>query len=137
MILRMLNYMTKGPHSMAPDETLATAKSRMEQFGIRYLPVIDGSRLVGVISSRDLFLLDALKERSVHLVKVGDVMTEQPYAVTPQTPISQVATEMANLRIRLRRRSRWPSGRWSLHHRRRAARPRRPVPQLASRRIAP
>jgi len=99
MILRVLNYMTKSPHSIAPDETLAIARTRMEQFGIRHLPVIDGTRLVGVISSRDLFLLDALKDRSLHLLKVGDVMTEQPYAVHAQTPISEVATEMAKLRI--------------------------------------
>lgn len=71
----------------------------MGQFGIRHLPVIDGNQLVGVISSRDLFLLDALKDRSLHLLKVGDVMTEPPYAVHAQTPISEVATEMAKLRI--------------------------------------
>jgi acetoin utilization protein AcuB len=99
MTLRVIDYMTKAPFSIAPDETLAAAKNRMEQSGIRHLPVIDGSHLVGVISSRDLFLLHALNERSLQLLKVRDVMTEQPYAVTPQTPISQVATEMANLRI--------------------------------------
>jgi acetoin utilization protein AcuB len=83
MTLRVIDYMTKAPFSIASDETLATAKNRMEQFGIRHLPVIDGSHLVGVISSRDLFLLHALNERSLRLLKARDVMTEQPYAVSP------------------------------------------------------
>ncbi len=99
MVLQVKNYMTTTLHSISPDDTISTAKARMSQLGVRHLPVIAADRLVGVISSRDLFLLDALKDRMVQLIKVSDLMSEKPYAVSPQTPISEVAMGMAELRI--------------------------------------
>jgi len=72
MELLVQSYMTRNPVSIAPDDTLSTAKARMEECGIRHLPVLEGTQVVGVISSRDLFLLDALKERLLYLIKVRD-----------------------------------------------------------------
>jgi len=99
MELQVQKYMTRNPVSIAPDDTLSTARVRMEECGIRHLPVIDGTRLVGVISSRDLFLLDALKERLLYLIKVRDLMMKEPYTIAPQTPLSEVAAHMAERKI--------------------------------------
>ncbi len=99
MTLTIQSYMTKVPWSIEADETISTAKARMKELGIRHLPVLEGKRLVGVISSRDLFLLESLNERMLHLLKVADLMTEEPYAVPPQALIADVATHMAERRI--------------------------------------
>jgi len=99
MELLVQSYMTRNPVSIAPDDTLSTAKARMEECGIRHLPVLEGTQVVGVISSRDLFLLDALKERLLYLIKVRDLMAKEPYTVGPQTPLSEAATHMAERRI--------------------------------------
>jgi CBS domain-containing protein len=53
---RVAEYMTEQPVTVAPDDDLEVAARRMAEFGVRHLPVVDGNRLVGVLSMRDLLL---------------------------------------------------------------------------------
>lgn len=46
--------MTKTPDTIAADEPVGDAIRAMDQFSYRYLPVIDGGRCIGVISTRHL-----------------------------------------------------------------------------------
>jgi CBS domain-containing protein len=48
------DYMTEGPVTVAPDDDLDVAARRMAELGVRHLPVVEGHRLVGVLSIRDL-----------------------------------------------------------------------------------
>jgi acetoin utilization protein AcuB len=47
-------YMTSHPHTIGVDQPLSLAHKIMTEFRIRHLPVLDGGKLVGVISDRDL-----------------------------------------------------------------------------------
>ena len=47
--------MTRDPDTIGPDETVAYALSIMNERGYRHLPVIDGERLIGIVSIRDLY----------------------------------------------------------------------------------
>jgi CBS domain-containing protein len=51
------DYMTAAPEVLQPDSDLADAAHLMLELGIRHLPVIRCSQLVGVVSIRDV--LDA------------------------------------------------------------------------------
>jgi CBS domain-containing protein len=53
---RVAEYMTEQPVTVAPDDDLELAARRMAELGVRHLPVVDGNRLVGVLSMRDLLL---------------------------------------------------------------------------------
>ena len=46
--------MTDRPVTVAPDDDLAVAIQRMADLGVRHLPVVEGYRLLGVLSMRDL-----------------------------------------------------------------------------------
>ena len=48
--------MTLEPHTIDADATVGEAMDRMLNGGFRHLPVIEGEKLVGVISLRDLAL---------------------------------------------------------------------------------
>ena len=50
------DIMTSPVVSIAPEITLEDAYRTMQQKGIRHLPVVDGGKLVGVITDRDLRL---------------------------------------------------------------------------------
>jgi CBS domain-containing protein len=48
------DYMTPAPEVLQPDSELADAAHLMLELGIRYLPVVRGGYLVGVLSMRDV-----------------------------------------------------------------------------------
>jgi CBS domain-containing protein len=48
------HWMTGGPRTIAPDAALDDALQLMVAGGFRHLPVVDGDRLVGMLSMRDL-----------------------------------------------------------------------------------
>jgi acetoin utilization protein AcuB len=52
--------MTVSPVVIASDRTLADAHRLMRERGFRHLPVVDDGRLVGLVSPRDLYLLESL-----------------------------------------------------------------------------
>jgi acetoin utilization protein AcuB len=88
-------HMTASPHSIGAEQTLERARAVMTEHGIRHLPVLHGGRLVGVITDRDVHLVESLKDVDPRLVTVADAMTQTVYAVAPDTPLQEVARAMA------------------------------------------
>jgi CBS domain-containing protein len=48
------NWMTRNPVTIASDADVHDALERMLSGGFRHLPVLDGERVVGLVSMRDL-----------------------------------------------------------------------------------
>lgn len=89
-------FMTRLPHTISLDAPLADAHALMRKYQIRHLPVLDGGKLVGLLSMRDLHLIETLRDVDVTAVPVEDAMTPEPYEVSPDAPIDEVAAVMAN-----------------------------------------
>jgi CBS domain-containing protein len=49
------DVMTADPAVVSPDDTPAMALDTMRRIGCRHLPVMDGERIVGMLSIRDLY----------------------------------------------------------------------------------
>lgn len=88
--------MTPGPFTVGPDDNLLEAATLMSLHGVRHLPVIDGGRVIGMISERDLrtyigdpSLFVITKGNSP--VRVRDAITHAPVTVTPDQPLLEVA----------------------------------------------
>jgi acetoin utilization protein AcuB len=88
-------HMTAGPHSVGAEQTLAHAAAVMQKHGIRHLPVLHGGKLVGIISDRDLRLLESLADVNPKLLTVSDAMTSTVYSVSPDTSLREVVENMA------------------------------------------
>jgi acetoin utilization protein AcuB len=92
-------YMTRGVHAVRSDESLRTAHEVMRSYQIRHLPVIDAGFVVGVVSLRDLILVEGLPGVDAARLKVCDAMTHLPYVVSPDTDVREVMTEMNRRRL--------------------------------------
>ncbi|HET8542323.1 MAG TPA: CBS domain-containing protein [Anaeromyxobacter sp.] len=88
-------YMSVAPVVVSSDRTLAEARRLMRERNIRHLPVVDAGRLVGVVSQRDLYLLETLKCVDPGTETVREAMAPDPYAVPPDAPLEIVAETMA------------------------------------------
>lgn len=92
-IPKVENVMTRLPQTIGKKIRLDMATELMREHRVRHLPVQHEGKLVGVLSDRDIKV--AASFRGPGDLTVEDVMTSDPYAVTPDTPIDQVAEEMA------------------------------------------
>ncbi len=87
-------YMTPSPHTIGADQPISRAQDLFRQFGIRHLPVLRGGRLQGVVSERDIALVQRLAANAVALT-IEDVMTSDVYEVSPHAALADIAREMA------------------------------------------
>jgi acetoin utilization protein AcuB len=88
-------HMTPRPVTIAANRTLAEAHALMRERRIRHLPVVAGDSLVGILSLRDLHLLETLRDVDPSQVTVDEAMTPNPYAVVPEAPLQSVVDTMA------------------------------------------
>jgi len=88
-------FMTPMPHSIGMEQPLSQALGLMRTHRIRHLPVLSGGRLEGVVTDRDLALIQTLSEVDPELVKVEDAMTTDLFTVSPNTGLDEVASDMA------------------------------------------
>ena len=90
--------MSPTPHTIGSEQTLATAHALMRQHGVRHLPVLHGGKLLGIVSQRDLFFVESLKDVDPERVTVEEAMTQEPYVVDAETPLPEVVRTMAQSR---------------------------------------
>lgn len=90
--------MTEQPVTIGRKETLATAHHMMNDGRLRHLPVLEHGELVGIVTQRDLYLVESMRGVSVDDDVVEDAMTTDVYAVEPDAPIARVAKEMVRHR---------------------------------------
>jgi len=96
---RVRDYMTRSPRTIRPGQTLAQAHRLMRRNQIRHLPVLDRGKLVGIVSQRDLALIESLPDVNPAEVPVEDAMVGKVYVVAPGTPLGEVAAEMAQRKL--------------------------------------
>lgn len=94
--MKVSEKMVREVITIAQDETLREALAIFQRHHIRTLPVLDEDRLVGILSDRDVKRATpspvsgaSMEEynRVVDTTRVSQIMTRNPYCVTPSTPL--------------------------------------------------
>jgi acetoin utilization protein AcuB len=97
---RVRDYMTHDPRTIGADETLMAAHRTMRAFSVRHLPVIDGEhRPVGIVTERDLRILESFPQIDPLATTVRVAMTSTPFTVQPGDALDWVAAEMGKRRV--------------------------------------
>jgi acetoin utilization protein AcuB len=93
--------MTPFPHFADSDAGVADVERLMDEHHIRHIPVQQDGRVVGIVSERDLhYLVDGFLPKASDTVRIRarDIMVD-PYVVAFDTPLNEVALEMAKRHI--------------------------------------
>jgi acetoin utilization protein AcuB len=93
------DVMTSQPWTIGREQTLKTAHVMMRSHGIRHLPVLERGQIVGVITQRDLYFLETIQGVDIDADQVNDGMTPDAYAVSPDTPLAEVAETMVERKL--------------------------------------
>jgi acetoin utilization protein AcuB len=92
---QMSRYMTRQPWTIRKDAKMSQAHGLMRAHRIRHLPVLEGGKLAGIVSDRDLHLIETLPDSDPDEVTVEEAMTQDVYAVGLDDPVDAVAERMA------------------------------------------
>lgn len=87
-------YMTTVPHTIGAEQTLAKAEKMMREYKIRHLPVLQAGQLVGILSDRDIKLVESFRDVDPEKVKVDEAFTPDPYITSPSANLEEVCAEM-------------------------------------------
>ncbi len=102
------DFMTAAVVTIARDARIAGAARLMQRKRIRRLPVLDGTRLDGIVTWTDLARTSPLfaprsaarsTTGATDSTCVGDIMTPNPLTVAPDTTIEQTAVLMRERKI--------------------------------------
>ena len=97
--------MTKNVHSINIKDGLRAALQAVKKHKIRHLPVVDGTQIVGILSSSDLNRLtfsnlfeeeNGQDEAILEMLSVEQIMSDKPKVVGPGESIDTVAQFFAN-----------------------------------------
>jgi CBS domain-containing protein len=94
------DVMTSGPTSIANDAPVVEAARRMASEDVGSLPVVDGDRVVGIVTDRDLVLQVMAKELDPNEIHVSDVCSERPVTAEPGEQLDAALERMAKERVR-------------------------------------
>ncbi len=99
-VTRILDQKTEPLETISPRATVSEAVSRMNERQIGSVLVMEGERLVGIFTERDVLTrvvpncLDATK------LSVSEVMTRQPITIAPTTTVEEAMMVVSDTRRR-------------------------------------
>lgn len=92
-------FMTYAPHTISDQAMLSKAKEAMRTNQVRHLPVVHDDKLVGILSERDIALIEALDGVDPRAVPVSVAMNPAVYKALPDTPLVVVLEAMAERKL--------------------------------------
>ena len=107
--MRVANWMTPKPITLKATDSLARAIDVMKEKKIRRVPIVsDAGKLLGIVSDRDLKDVSPSRATTLDIwelhyvldkLKLKDIMTKNPWVVSPEMPIEKAAMLMLEKRV--------------------------------------
>lgn len=92
--------MTRDPVCVSKSTPISEAASTMRAEDIGSLPVVEGDRLVGVITDRDIVTRAVAEGLDPERTGVGEIATSDPFTVGPGDQLQEALRLMAARQVR-------------------------------------
>jgi CBS domain-containing protein len=97
--MRVEEIMATDMEVVDRNDDLGKVEALMATKGLRHLPVVEGGKVIAIVTQRDLFKAamssamgfgEKAQKAFLHSVRVKEIMVEPVITVTPETPVNEV-----------------------------------------------
>src|SRR5215208_3162377 len=99
-MMKVSEIMTKNPESVSPGTTIGDVARMMRDLDVGIIPVVNGGRLMGVITDRDITIRVTAAGLNPMETTVQDFMSPNPVSLSPDDKIEKARDLMAEKQIR-------------------------------------
>ncbi len=93
--MKVVDSMTANPVHVTPNDTLTTARALMDPGDFRCLPVVEGGKLVGIITDRDIRKYSDSPDRT-HVVVA---MTREVVCIAPDDTVNEAVRTLLAYKV--------------------------------------
>jgi CBS domain-containing protein len=94
------DVMTPNPECVSERDSIRDAARIMKEKDTGVVPVVDGKRVIGLITDRDIVVRGIAEGRDLSNASVNDLMTRGVKSVKEDTPLNEVLNLMSSAEIR-------------------------------------
>ena len=94
------DVMTSDPCTIDAEQSVAYAAKMMREEDVGLAPVVEGDKLIGMLTDRDIAIRVVAEGRNPEQVKVADVASKQVVTIDPQQDLDEALRIMAKHQVR-------------------------------------
>jgi CBS domain-containing protein len=98
--MKIRDVMTPDAIAALPETTLMAAAEMMRLLNVGSLPIIEGERIVGIVTDRDIVVRGLALGFNPRMATVADVMTRNVQTCSVDDDVEEVAQQMRDLQVR-------------------------------------
>jgi CBS domain-containing protein len=97
---KVQDVMTTRPRAVTPETPLSEVAALMETDDVGAVPVVDGDRLVGIVTDRDIVVRAIAKGKDPRGMPAAEVSSRELVTVNPDDELSDALKLMAQYQVR-------------------------------------
>ena len=94
------DVMTPNPECVSERDSIRDVARIMKEQDTGVVPVVDGKKIIGLITDRDIVVRGIAEGREMSTVKVNEIMSKSVRSVKEDTPLTEVLDLMSSAEIR-------------------------------------
>jgi len=94
------DVMTSDPCTIDAEKSVAYAAKMMREEDVGLAPIVEGDKLIGMLTDRDITIRVVAEGRNPDQVKVREVASTQVVTIDPQQDLSEALRIMAKHQVR-------------------------------------
>jgi CBS domain-containing protein len=94
------NVMTSNPHTIDAEKSVAYAAKMMRDEDVGLAPIVEGDKLIGMLTDRDIAVRVVAQGRNPEQIKVAEVASKQVVTIDPQQDLNEALRIMAKHQVR-------------------------------------
>src|ERR671934_3023484 len=94
------DFMTSNPCSIDADKSVAYAAKMMRDEDVGLAPIVEGDKLIGMLTDRDIAIRVVAEGKDPEQVKVRDVASKKLVTIDPQQDLNEALRIMAKHQVR-------------------------------------